>query len=42
MLDRKIYIVHMTDYTDHELIWASVSEIIISDEISYVLLLALT
>lgn len=42
MLDRKIYIVRMTDYTDHELIWASVSEIIISDEISYVLLLALT
>lgn len=38
MLDRKIYIVHMTDYTDHEVIWASASEIVISDEISYVLL----
>lgn len=39
MLDGKIYIVHMTDYTDHKGNWASVSGIIISDEVSYVLLL---
>lgn len=25
MLDRKIYIVHMTDYTDHKVNWARVS-----------------
>lgn len=38
MLDRKIYIVHMTDYTDHKVNWARVSGIIISDEVAYVLL----